>query len=152
MMNKIINKINGFTMIELLIVLAIISILALVSIPIFNSFSDDSKIEELKSVMLLAAASQEKYFASTGVYSSSEYALKNYNFPECSDKKMKLKTGVILNDGVGMSYWVNGTLNVNGKQSCWIYLASTVGNLDDSGFKELKPGDNLPYNGVECNF
>lgn len=141
---------KGFTLIEIMIVLGIIAILAAIAIPLFDSYSDDAKIEELKSVMLIAAASQEKYFATVGKYSASYTDLAKYDFPVPPTEKMKLYTGVILRDGVGMSYWVNGTLDIGGEKECWLYVGSAVGTDQSTNFVKLKPTEK-PYTGIKCD-
>lgn len=123
--------ISGFTMIEVLLVLAIISILAVAAIPVFDSFTVQSRIDELKANILKAAASQEKYFASTGRYSSKVSTLEQYDFPDIDNPKMKLFTGVILREGLGITYWVGGNFDVSSRadtyNECWIYFGSVVG-------------------------
>ena len=98
---------KGFTLIELAIVVSIVGILAALAVPIFDSFSDDSKIDELKSQMLVAAASQEKFYLSEGRYGNTgtdkNALVSKYAFPRDTEQ-MKLKTGIIIKDGVGMGY------------------------------------------------
>lgn len=149
-MSEHLCKSKGFTLIEIMIVLGIIAILAAIAIPLFDSYSDDAKIEELKSVMLVAAVSQEKYFATVGKYSASQTDLAKYDFPVPPTEKMKLYTGVILRDGVGMSYWVNGMLDLDGEKECWLYVGSSVGTNQATNFVKLKPNEK-PYTGIKCD-
>ena len=149
----IISDKKGFTLIELAIVVAIVGILAAVAIPIFDSFSDDSKIDELKSLMLVAAASQEKFYLSEGRYGNTgtdkNALVSKYAFPE-DTKQMKLKTGVVIKDGVGMGYWVSGVRKIRGDLHCWLYTSSFMDTTETTNFKELKIGEVSVYNGAGC--
>ena len=146
---------KGFTLIELSIVVAIVGILAAVAIPIFDSFSDDSKVDELKSVMLVAAASQEKFYLSEGRYGNSgtdkNTLTSKYAFPKDTEQ-MKLKTGIIIKDGVGMGYWISGVRKIRGNLHCWLYTSSFMDTTETTNFKELKTGDANAYNGASCSW
>ena len=147
-------KTKGFTLIELAIVVAIVGILAAIAVPIFSSFSDKAKIDELHSSMLVAAMAQEKYFVSKGKYSTTPSELVAYGFPANSDD-MRFKTGVIVrNDvakGVGISFWINGLRRIKGETHCWLYVSSLTGTTEKGNFKELKASEK-PYEGVSCTW
>lgn len=152
---KIFAESKGFTLIELSIVVAIVGILAAVAVPIFDSFSDDSKIDGMKSEMLIAAAAQEKFYLSNGRYATTGNDRANllayYNFPKDNDD-MKLKTGVVVKDGIGMGYWISGIRRIRGTLHCWLYTSSFMDTTETTNFREFKSGDNVGYNGVNCNW
>ncbi|MGI6394150.1 MAG: type IV pilin protein [bacterium] len=151
-MKKNILKVSGHTLLEILVVLAIISILVFASIPLFSSYSEQAKIDELKAVMLKVAASQERCFSAKGEYGASAYHLQNFDFPNVPNDKMALATGIIIKGGVGMTYWVNGKYDIGKEHKvCFIYHGSTMGTGEDSNFSEIKPGDPIPYSGVSCD-
>jgi len=68
MMNK---KSKGFTLIELMIVVAIIGILAAIAIPNFLNYQCKAKQSEAKSNLGNIRTAQEAYFAEYDHYSSS---------------------------------------------------------------------------------
>ena len=65
------RKIKGFTLIELMIVVAIIGIMAAIAIPNFISYMCKSKQSEAKTNLGAISTSQEAYAAETNSYSSS---------------------------------------------------------------------------------
>ncbi len=132
---------RGFTMIEILIVLGIISILAVAAIPVFDSFTIQSRIDDLKANILKAANSQEKYFTATGRYAPKSTMLDSYDYPDIDNPKMKLFTGVILREGIGMTYWVAGNFDVTphtgNYNECWIYFGSLIGTGGADNFLRI---------------
>jgi len=133
------TRVSGYTLIELMVTLAIVSILIFAAIPLFSGYTEQGKIDELKANLLKAAAAQEKYFANTGMYAAAENTLQNYGFPTPPNAKMKFFTGAIIKQGLGMTYWVAGNYDVNSHVSntyneCWIYFGSVIGTGNADNF------------------
>jgi prepilin-type N-terminal cleavage/methylation domain-containing protein len=69
---------NGFTLVELMVVIAIISILAAVSIPAyFNHIMRTRQSKAISEVMAIKAAS-ERYFVENGAYTTTIGKLPGY--------------------------------------------------------------------------
>lgn len=67
-MKKIMNNAKGFTLIELMIVVAIIGILAAIAIPNFMNYQCKAKQSEAKSNLGNIRSMQEAYFAEYDTY------------------------------------------------------------------------------------
>ena len=65
------KKYRGFTLIELMIVVAIIAILAAIAIPNFLSFISKARISEVKSNLEAIASAELSYFGEKDRYSNS---------------------------------------------------------------------------------
>ena len=63
-------RLRGHTLIELLVVVTIVSIMAVVAIPLAQNQIIKNRIADLKGEILNVAAAQEKYFATNGQYAS----------------------------------------------------------------------------------
>ncbi len=67
-MRKLLNRKRGFTLIELMIVVAIIGILAAIAIPNFLRFQLRSKTGEARTNLAAIRTAEESYFAEYGTY------------------------------------------------------------------------------------
>ena len=71
-MTKLHTRRGGFTLIELMIVVAIIGILAAIAIPNFLRFQLKAKTSEGKTNLAAIRTAEESYFAEFGVYVSAD--------------------------------------------------------------------------------
>ena len=72
MMSKIHTRRGGFTLIELMIVVAIIGILAAIAIPNFLKFQLKAKTSEGKTNLAAIRTAEESVFAEYGAYVSAD--------------------------------------------------------------------------------
>jgi len=90
-MKKFHNRKGGFTLIELMIVVAIIGILAAIAIPNFLRFQLKAKSSEGKTNLAAIRTSEESYYSEFGVYVS---ALAS---PAAADLNLKVPFSNALN-------------------------------------------------------
>ncbi|KEQ15009.1 type IV pilin protein [Endozoicomonas numazuensis] len=81
------KKNNGFTLIEMMIVVAIIGILAAIAVPSYNQYVQESAIADARASLLGLANAMERHRAQTGSYlgaaadSNSDGNLDNTGVP-----------------------------------------------------------------------
>src|SRR5918999_937192 len=71
---------SGFTLVEILIVLAIIGLLAVIAIPQFISYRSQAVDAQLQSDLRNAAVAVESYFTKNTVYPSSIAQIEGFGF------------------------------------------------------------------------
>lgn len=74
------NVQKGFTLLELLIAVAILSILTLIAYPSYKAYTRRIRLSEVKSTLLMNAQNLERYYRQKGT-------LDNYNLKELKQNK-----------------------------------------------------------------
>jgi type IV pilus assembly protein PilA len=129
--NKLHTRRGGFTLIELMIVVAIIGILAAIAIPNFLRFQLKAKSSEGKTNLAAIRTAEESYFAEYGVYISSDPS------PVDIGNNQKV-TFAHANAGLGFDQlgwspegqvYFNYSVAISGNN----YTAAAVANIDNSG-------------------
>lgn len=69
------NKNQGFTLIELVIVVAIVGILSAIAMPMYRDYVVRANRTEAKAGLAVVALAQERYFSVNNIYTSSVAAL-----------------------------------------------------------------------------
>ena len=91
-MKKFHTRKGGFTLIELMIVVAIIGILAAIAIPNFLRFQLKAKTSEGKTNLAAIRTSEESYYAEFGIYVSANASPAN--------PSQNVKAGFVNSDGL----------------------------------------------------
>jgi type IV pilus assembly protein PilE len=77
MQDKKINRQNGFTLVELMIVIAIIGILTAIAFPSYQNYLKKSRREDAKGALMGLANAMERHFTETNSYEKA--AVNNAN-------------------------------------------------------------------------
>ncbi len=134
MIKKMRNK-KGFTLIELMIVVAIIGILAAIAIPNFLKFQAKSKQSEAKTNLKAVYTAETSYFGENNSYSDFDsvnwepvgtaryhYTLDNSLTGTTGDNKGATATG--------STDWVDSGTTYTPARSTNSFTAGAVGNID----------------------
>ena len=96
-MNRKLQK--GFTLIELMIVIAIIGILAAIAIPAYQDYTIRSKVAEGLNLAGAAKLAVAETYDSEGRFKAAENA--SYGLPEATSINGNYVTSVAITDGSG---------------------------------------------------
>ena len=102
------NKAKGFTLIELMIVVAIIGILAAVALPAYQDYTKRAKFSE---VVLMADAIKTQANVCAGaknVASTTDFAA------DCETRLAKARNNATIGNNVASATTTNGTITVTG--------------------------------------
>jgi type IV pilus assembly protein PilA len=111
-MKKMLKNKKGFTLIELMIVVAIIGILAAIAIPNFMTYQCKAKQSEAKSILGAIRTAQEAYYAEYSTYAADTAAM-NFDTKGGGDYAFS----ITANNATGFTAKANGT--INGKTDTW---------------------------------
>lgn len=72
MIKKLISQSEGFTLMEMIVVLVIIALLIAGGIGFYNGYLENSRITKAKSQISIMQGAMDSYYAEKGVYPSTE--------------------------------------------------------------------------------
>lgn len=110
---------GGFTLIELMMVVAIIGILAATAIPNYRNYQCKARQSEVKNALGLVRVSQEAYFAEFQTYAVSLSDISFFSRPDA-----QYSYSVINASSGGYTIQASGMLN--GKTDIWQMTESGV--------------------------
>lgn len=126
MVATILMKDKGFTLTELIIVIAIISILAAIAIPAYVGQQKRAARTEAFSNLETLRLLEEQYFAENGRYTVSlgDPGKDNDNVAIIQSVLPGFRPGTRLS----FSYWIEQNINLNGEALTPCFRASAAGN------------------------
>jgi len=129
------NNMKGFTLIELMIVLAIIAILSAIAIPLYDGYAERSAKAELDQELANFAAVQEDYFNSYRKYSGNLAELADYYGVTVQGTRFVIKN-LTVGSGAG-SYSVDGYV-------CYSVPVASCGAGANDYYCKLQSGQEQP--------
>ncbi len=129
MLSRIRRKEKGFTLIELMIVVAIIGILAAIAIPNFMNYQCKAKQSEAKSNLGAIRTAQEAYYSEKDNYATGNDALVDLGMKTLKDNSDKKYDYHITGDSSGFGASATGNAKLGSKHSNDKWSIDQNGNL-----------------------
>ena len=113
------RKKGGFTLVELLIVLAIIAILAAIAFPSYNRYVERTRRADAREILFRVAAAQERFYTNRNRY--TEDVAADLSLSTTSEK----------------GYYIVGAAFVGGDNQTYLLTATPQSPQDKDSCKEL---------------
>ncbi len=147
---------GGFTIVELMIVIAIVSVLALVALPVYLDYTVRSKVSEALVFMAEAKTSVSDSYYSNNVMptSNAEAGMRDPNNYDTYDYIRKLEVGAAGDPGVTEDGTITATLKLPGTTSDnkQLQLVPTLGDGEMGWTCQPHPTNGIKTNRIpgEC--
>jgi prepilin-type N-terminal cleavage/methylation domain-containing protein len=128
-MKKALKNQSGFTLIELMIVVAIIGILAAVAIPQYQNFTKKSKSSEAKVILDAIITSELAYFAENDTYTAT---MSNLGDPDTSAKYYGYTIPTANTTDLTVRATKNSTGTAAGLEETWAISVDSSGTKSTS--------------------
>ena len=103
------NKVSGFTLIEIVIVIAIVGILSALAIPAYQASALRSNRADGKTALLQIAAAQESFYSANNSYSTVANPLSNTNPFTSADGKYIITVAACDGGAIGNCFLATAT-------------------------------------------
>ncbi len=113
------RKLKGFTLVELVITIAIVIILSVVSVPIYQGYTRKAKMAEGYALLGLLLSAQKNYFSEYGKFLDDNFSSSGNNHWTCNEEVL----GV---DARGNKYFTLFNVNPNNAYVNTLFTASVL--------------------------
>ncbi|MGH7122312.1 MAG: pilin [Acetobacteraceae bacterium] len=120
---------KGFTLIELMIVVAIIGILAAIAIPAYQNYEIRAQVSEGSSLIGGVETAFDEYYASKGTSAGVTNTTVGLTNVVVGTYVSSVKLGVPGNGQIQVMYGANANSNINGKSVVWTAYQSLNGDI-----------------------
>ena len=127
------NKEAGFTLIELMIVVLIISILGFIALPGYRNYSIRAARAEGKAMLVTAASKEEQFFLNNKTYTVTIAGTAGLNMPNLSESgKYQLSITAGATGSITSSYLLTATPQVGQTDDldCYTFTLGSDGTKD----------------------
>lgn len=135
-------KTSGFTLIEIMITVAILAIVAAVAIPSYNSYVDRGKRAEARTALLDIAARQERYYSNNRQYADQLSKLRmSGTRSENGYYTLSVALGAVSGTGTTPTRSNTQTFRATATPSGWTDDKCGDLSIDETGAKTQSLGD-----------